>query len=439
MGRLLFGAGLLALLWLVSFEPASPPANARAPWWEFQSIDTMKSSRDLSREKLEDPSFDAVIEQQIADIADTGATHVGLATPYDEEFVPFLRRWVAAARKHGLKVWFRGNWSGWEGWFGYPPVSRQEHLQKTVRFIYTHPDLFQDGDVFSGCPECENGGPGDPRLTGDVAGHRRFLIQEYAMSREAFRRIGKRVAAIFNPMNGDVARLVMDKNTTRRLGGIVVIDHYVRSPQQLAADVREIARTTGGRIVLGEFGAPIPDIHGALSDGEQAAWVQSALDLLADVPEVAGINYWTNVGGSTELWIQPGKPRQAAAALKSYFIPEALRGVVRDTKGRGIGGAHIVSADRRTRTVDSGEFTLPYVRSTGAITAVAAGYVDRVIDVRDELSSYLEISLEAQDAGFFARAARFLGSLALRTVDTIAGLQGFVCSTNAGAAVGPCE
>src|SRR5258708_13688548 len=52
--------------------------------WDFASIDTMKYSRDLSREKLQDPTFDQVISSQIKAIAQTEATHVPIATPYDD-------------------------------------------------------------------------------------------------------------------------------------------------------------------------------------------------------------------------------------------------------------------------------------------------------------------------------------------------------------------
>ena len=63
-------------------------------------------------------------------------------------------------------------------------------------------------------------------------------------------------------MNGDVAKLVMDKQTTASMDGIVVIDHYVATPEQLALDIRRIAEGSGGNVVLGEFGVPIPNIHG---------------------------------------------------------------------------------------------------------------------------------------------------------------------------------
>jgi hypothetical protein len=213
----------------------------------------MKYSRDVSREKLNDPSFDRVINQQIKQIAGTGATHVGIATPYDEEFYPILKRWVDSARLYNLKVWFRGNWSGWEGWFEYPKITREEHIKKTQDFIKKHQDIFVDGDVFSPCPECENGGPGDPRRTGDVEGHRKFIVTEYKATKDAFRRINKNVASNFNSMNGDVARVIMDKKTTKAMDGIVTIDHYVGTPKKLVSDIGQISRSSGGKNSVGRI------------------------------------------------------------------------------------------------------------------------------------------------------------------------------------------
>lgn len=290
--------------------------------WNFQSIDTMKYSRDLSREKLTDPSFNQVIQKQMIQIKSTGATHVAIATPYDEEFYPILKRWVDAARANNLKVWFRGNFSGWEGWFGYSKISREEHMKKTIAFIENHKELFQDGDVFTACPECENGGPGDPRATGDISGHRRFLTDEYIATSREFEKIGKNVLSNYDSMNADVARAVMDTATTKKLGGIVVVDHYVNSPEKLQKDIIDIAHRSQGKVILGEFGAPIPDINGQMSEQEQYEWLQSALGLLKNTKELAGLNYWVSYGGSTELWNGNGTPREAVQAITHFYKNE---------------------------------------------------------------------------------------------------------------------
>lgn len=314
---IIIAAIVILLVFLFGFRKETPLISPS--WPRFLSIDTMKYSRDLSREKLGDTLFDSVIDIQVKNIANTGATHVAIATPYDEEFYPMLKRWVLAARKYNLKVWFRGNWSGWEGWFDYPKITRAEHTRKIEEFITKHKDIFIDGDIFTACPECENGGPGDPRQTGDIAGFRKFLINEYNVTKSLFKIINKNVGSNFNSMNGDVARAVMDKQTTSALNGIVTIDHYVATPEKLLSDIREISRTSGGKIVLGEFGAPIPDINGDMDESEQAAWISKALRLLLSSETVVGINYWTNIGSSTALWNEDNTPKAAVGVIRSIF------------------------------------------------------------------------------------------------------------------------
>lgn len=345
--------------------------------WNFQSIDTMKYSRDLARERLDDTAFDSVIERQVSLIAQTGVTHIAIATPYDPEFLPFLKRWVAAARQHHLRVWFRGNWSGWEGWFDYPAISRADHLARTRAFILAHPELFEDGDAFSSCPECENGGPGDPRLTSDVAGYRAFLIDEYRVTQDAFAKIGKQVRSNLFSMNGDVAKLIMDRATTQALGGVVTVDHYVKTPERLVQDLESLARTSGGRVILGEFGAPIPDIHGDFSDKEQAAWITKTMSLLERSTVVEGMNYWLSFGGSTAIWQPDGKPKEGAVVLERYFTPSVLFGFVRDELGRPIQGARVRLDENFTTTDKDGQYTLYYHKSIpGVVTVEAVGYID---------------------------------------------------------------
>lgn len=302
--------------------PIAPQIN---DFRKITSIDTMKYSRDLAREKLNSVTFDEIINQQVSEISATGATHITISTPYDEEFLPFLKRWVTTARTYQLKVWFRGNLSGWEKWFNYPSIGRDEHTNAIVKFIKSNPDLFEDGDIFVTCNECENGGPGDPRHNGDLLGHRKFLITEYNEAKKAFEQINKKVHSNFISMNGDVARLVMDRETTRALGGIVALDHYVKTPEVLASDLKSIAKKSEGKIVLGEFGAPIPDIHGAMTGKEQADWIDETLGRIFQMPEVIAINYWVSTGGSTNLWLSNGEKRPAVDVVTNYFKKNKLK------------------------------------------------------------------------------------------------------------------
>jgi hypothetical protein len=369
---------LVLFIIVFCFHPENVSAAAyHATWWPVQSIDTMKYSRDTARTRLTDPEFSSVIDTQIKNISATGATHVSISTPYDEEFLPFLRRWVETARRYNLKIWFRGNFSGWEGWFDYPVLSRADHLQKTEAFIKNNIGLFMNGDIFTPCPECENGGPGDPRQTGDVKGFRKFMTDEYQVTQKAFNQIRVQVASNYASMNGDVARLIMDKPTTISMGGLVVIDHYVSTPEKLVADIKSISDTSGGQVVLGEFGVPIPDIHGNLTDIEQADWLERTLNLLSQTAQISGLNYWVNVGGSTEIWSKDGFPRKAVEVLTHYFKPDQFTGFIANTLGQPISGARIFYHQRYYSSDQDGAYHLPSLPPPQQIIISSPGYKDQ--------------------------------------------------------------
>ncbi len=345
-----------------------PQVSAAERFFEVQAIDTMKTSRDRARAGASNETID----KQVQAIAETGATHVAIGTPYDAEFIPYMKRWVESARKHKLKVWFRGNMAGWEGWFEYPKITRDEHKTEIRKFILANPDLFEDGDVFVSCPECENGGPGDPRQTGDTEGFRKFIREEYNLTYRAFQRINKNVIINYYSMNGDVARLIMDKTMTSKIGGIVTIDHYVETPEELLRDVDMYAAESGGKVVLGEWGAPIPDIHGEMSEVEQAAWLEDSLSKIILNKNLVALNYWTFTDSSTQLWTAQGEPKQGVAVLKRYFKPVVVHGMVTDEKGRAIDSATVESTSRVV-TTEKGSFTIP-LAGTDTLKVSKSGY-----------------------------------------------------------------
>ena len=288
--------------------------------WTVKSIDTMKFSRDLAQEKLKEPSFDETIDIQVRFIKETGATHIAIGTPYDEKFIPYLRRWVIVARKYNLNVWFRGNFSGWEGWFGETKnLNRAKHIQFIQSFIRNNPDLFEDGDIFTPCPECENGGPGDPRSDTNLDDFRKFMISENSIASEEFYKLKKDVVTNFASMNYDVAKLVMDQETLRKMGGIIVVDHYVNTPQKLSSDIDYLIMNKNSKVILGEIGVPIQNIHQNMTDQSQAEWLNDALDLLSQKENVIGINYWVSHGGSTAIFNNDNTPKEAADILQKYY------------------------------------------------------------------------------------------------------------------------
>ncbi len=402
---------LLSIITVWSVRPAYATDEVqRASWWSVQSIDTMKYSRDLAREKLGDTSFDTVIEAQMQSIAKTGATHVAIATPYDEKFVSVLTRWVDAARRHNLNIWFRGNFSGWEKWFDFKRMTREEHLALTKQFIKGHAELFENGDIFTPCPECENGGPGDPRQTGDIEGHRLFLIASYNSATQAFRDIGKGVEVGYFSMNYDVAKAVMDKRTTEALGGIVTIDHYIKSATQIAVDARVIAQQSGGKVFIGEFGAPIPDLHGNMTEEEQNTWVQEALDALARVPSVIGVNYWVNVGGSAQLWKSDGSARLAVETLTKAYRPRTIMGFAKNQYHRPIANVEVATTHRKIVTDRNGYYYLPILDDDDAIHIRFENYPQVTKQIL-ESDTQIDIIVPTPKKSWFASMIAFIQNL----------------------------
>lgn len=385
-------------------------ANSRGQLWKVQSIDTMKFSRDVAREKANETSFDTVINRQVLDIAATGATHIAIGTPYDEEFVPFMARWVKAARANNLNVWFRGNMSGWEKWFNYPTMTASAHTSGVVSFIEKHPELFSDGDIFSSCPECENGALGDPRMKGDVEGYRRFLIAEYNAVKNAFSKIKRSVASNYYSMNGDVARLVMDPDTTRALDGLVVVDHYVKTPDKLVSDISEFARSSGGKVVLGEWGAPIPDINGTMTEERQAAWIKEALTKLAQSPDLVGMNYWVSHGSSTALWNTSGTERRAASELRSFYLPQVVKGLVVDELINPVRGARVYSGKNEIITDEMGSFVLSVFPGSSEFQVSAEGYASQRRELTGLTDTY-NITLKKENENIFFKIGKFLRTL----------------------------
>lgn len=410
LGLLLIAFALILFAGLLFLHSNTKQSTINLRFFEVQSIDTMKYSRDLSLEHRNDPLADATIAKQVKDIADTGATHVAIGTPYDEEFFPILEKWVNEARKNNLKVWFRGNFAGWEEWFSYKKITREEHLKKTEEFILNHPQIFEDGDIFTACPECENGGPGDPRLINDTQGHRKFLIDEYNVTKNAFLKIGKNVKSNYNSMNKDVADLVMDRPTTEALDGIIVIDHYVKSNEKLFADINALSQKTGGKIVLGEIGAPIPDIHGEMSEQEQINYLEETAYYLSQSKDLIGMNYWVNIGGSTQIWDEFGNKKLAQSAIQNLYKPKNVNIKIVNALGEGINGATVIYGQRYAISNEKGDIAFPYINENQYITINALEYKPKEVKIKDLLVSG-EFNLEKEHENIFFKLEKLFSNL----------------------------
>lgn len=328
--------------------------------WEIQSIDTMKTSRDQARAQLNNKEYDKVIDQEARAIKDLGATHIAIGTPYDEEFLPYLKRWVSAARRHNLNVWFRGNFSRWEGWFDYPKdMSPEEHLTATSQFITDNKNLFKDGDAFDPCPECENAGHWPQPAKNNEFNE--YLVRQHEGVKEATAKTGKNIITNAFSVIGGRAYEVMSPGAAQALDDVVVIDHYIKDPANMGEYVTYFHNELGARTLVGEFGAPIPDINGEMTEAQQAKYVDDIMtELYKQRSRVYGMNYYVLSVGTTALLNEDGSERQAASVLRRYYKPAVVRGRVTDATGAPASDVRIVTSDGISETVTQkdGSYTL---------------------------------------------------------------------------------
>lgn len=332
--------------------------------WHFQCIDTMKFSRDAAREFLADPvGSQKFIANEVSIIKSMGATCVSVGTPYDAEFLPLLQQWTTAVHSAGMQVWFRGNFAGWEGWFNYPSLrNADEHYNKTYSFITSQSNLFVEGDIFSPAPEAENGLLGSPWASDSA---RKALLDFVWKSSDACQKavgaIRKNIHCGYFSANGDVARDIYTRDVLQKAGAVTVIDHYIPSVVQYGKDLDEYAQKHGLPIVIGEFGAPIPDLNGQMTEQEQAQYVGELLrQFYTHKKQILGLNYWVLRGGSTQLLNSDGSERAVMEVVRDYFKPGQIIGTVVDGIGRPVKNAVVTTGDgvQFIQTNAKGSFSL---------------------------------------------------------------------------------
>lgn len=352
-----------------------PAADER--FFQIQSVDTMKYSRDRARNPYNEIDIPTLVQR----VAAMHVTHISISTPYDEEFYPIMKAWVDESRKYNLKIWFRGNWSSFEGWFGYPKMTDpDEHHLKTAEFIRKHPELFQEGDIFTPSPEPENGAIGDPRVSKDGgAAFNAWLVQSQQTCVEGMAAIGKLgVKCGYFSTNGDVAWYITS-DTYAKIGNRIVIDHYVKTAVKLRKDIERLHAKYGIKILLGEFGAPILDINGPMTEYQQAVFIKEIFhELLKVQDKMEGVNYWVIFDGPTTLYngVSGGfTMRHAGRIVKRYYRPIVVTGTVIDQNGKPVAGAEVAtSAYLKTKTDANGMYKLRTTRDFLTLTVKKEGF-----------------------------------------------------------------
>jgi hypothetical protein len=180
---------------------------------------------------------------------------------------------------------------------------------------------------------------------------------------------------------------------------IVTIDHYVGEAKRMARDVNQIGEKTKAKVVLGEFGAPIPDLNGEMTEDQQAAWIDEALTDLQKSPHLYGLSYWVNKGGSTAIWNDNNTPKKAVNILTKYFQPMQLYGYISDEMGFNVSEV-IVDANKKHYKSENGEYLVP-VYGYQTVTFIKNGYDTQTINVTTPPNGRKNIILKKQNPGVF--------------------------------------
>lgn len=337
--------------------------NAQETLWKYQIIDTMKTSRDQTLYKMNDREFDNEIRKELKQIKSLGATHVAIDGAYDRKYLPWLKRWVNIAREEQLNIWFRGNFSGWHGWFTPKTLSREQHKRAVEQFITDNPDLFENGDSFTACPECESGGEGIPITEDEIKEFRKFMLDEYDIVNNAFKEINKKVHTNWLSINPDVAKRVYDEETVKQIGKLLTLDYFVRDVSQLQEGLDYFkSRFPDSQILIGEFGAPIPEINGAMTEEQKANFIEQVLMYLANRNDILGVNYWVSSASTTELLDTNLEKNKSGKVIERFFKPK-LRKVqvkVKNTLNEGVENITLIDLNNKREYITNhkGEVSL---------------------------------------------------------------------------------
>jgi hypothetical protein len=388
-------------------------------FWQYQCIDTMKYSRDVAGQHLHDlTKAKAFIDNEVAIVKSLGANCVAIGTPYDELFLPVLQLWVHSARANDLAVWFRGNFSGWEGWFSYPKLgSGGEHNKLLYDFITSHWDLFKPWDILTPAPEAENGILGNPWRSQQAGEQlRQFVLSSQETCERAQKDAGIQFRCGYVSANGDVAEKIYTPEIAARTGGVVVMDHYISTTARMERDIIRVAKSHKASVVLGEYGAPIPDINGVMTETEQAIFVGGLLEVFyRNRQSVRGINYWVLRGGSTSLLNDDGTLRQAAYKLSHYYKPGRIVGTVQDSRGQPVINARvtIASTGEQLLTDSTGRFGTPILAGSFDVSVSNSDYYPFVarVSVGQLETRFMTIVLEPVSKSIRYQAAEFLYEL----------------------------
>ncbi len=293
----------------------------------YRGVDVMKYTKDVMRNQ----QSDAVIAN-IVDVIVNGIhpTHISISIPldatgdYPSSATPsprtaeaFTQKWADTIHSRGVKVIWRGTWSGIEGIYDFPKKvggsrfpagtavsaatdGNTTWLGKTYKYIVDHPSFFQSGDVWAVLPERTEGIFQDSTSflsyasPGIQANYANFFNNLQTVSAAAFLTTGKTVTTGLTANNFTEVDSTWIPQSVFTNSGLLVVDHYgsTHTPQEMDSDLRRIYANRGKKVFLQEWG---DYWNSGLSETQRSAYLDSMYAVLQKLVIdgiLVGFNYW---------------------------------------------------------------------------------------------------------------------------------------------------
>lgn len=327
---------IVSLITLISLLSASflftaSPADA-AGSLTYRGIDVMKWTKDTLKNQPSDAQIDGIVSTIVNTIH---PTHIAISIPMDpsadypgsapspRDAYAFTQRWSDSIHNHGVKVLWRGTWSGIEGIYNFPKQvgtnrfpagtaatavtdGNSTWLGKTYQYIVNNPSFFQNGDIWAPLPErtenifqdstsfLSHGG------AGIQTNYANFFKDLKTISDQAFAQIGKQPITGFTANNFTEVKSTWLPQSLFDAMGIIAIDHYAHSPADLDADLRFIYNLRKKPVFLQEWGDYWNE---GMPESERAAYLNQIYGVLQNLVNdgvIVGFNYWGAWVGDNE-------------------------------------------------------------------------------------------------------------------------------------------
>lgn len=275
-------------------------------------------------------------EKRCQEVANLGATGVGICTPYNvpgPDAMSQTAEWIQAAIKSNLKIWLRPSWADDEGWYGVPKQITNDRIADTVTWIKAfnakYPGLLRKVQYFTPKPEPQNMGVSGmngatPFRFSSVAVFNKWLRDMQLACQQALASIGLSniivghwgfdgfVVCGFN--NPDWSgKSFLEPATVQALDNLLVVDHYPPTGTTLADFIKVFKQTWPGvKLGVGEYGTMQPTDK-----------VLQLINFITDLndPVFSGFfSYWNLDGGQDVALLNPDRTVNATGKLlRIYF------------------------------------------------------------------------------------------------------------------------